>query len=78
MQAVKNNIIISTVIGFIVSIIVMYVAYEHNAQGEIYTEGVTDFSYWMLIGLSWFIATFIVSFMVIFVFALIMKRVKRR
>ena len=56
----KNNIIISTIIGLIVSILMMYIAWKHNSQGEIYSEGMIDFSYWILIGMTWFIITFVV------------------
>ena len=63
----KNNIIISTIIGLIVSILMMNVAWKHNSQGEIHSEGVIDFSYWVLIGMTWFIMTFIVIFILIFI-----------
>ena len=66
----KNNIIISTIIGLIISIIMMYVAWKHNSQGEIYSEEVIDFSYWILIGITWFSMTFIV----IFISTLIIKK----
>ena len=66
----KNNIIISTIIGLIISILMMYVAWKHNSQGEIYSEGVIDFSYWILIGMTWFSMTFIV----VFIFILIVKK----
>ncbi len=67
----KNNIIISTIIGLIVSILMMYISWKHNSQGEIYSEGVIDVSYWSLIGMIWFIMTFIV----VFVFILIVKKI---
>jgi len=69
---VKNNIIISTVIGLTVSIFMMYVAWEHNPQGEIYSEGVINFSYWILIGMTWFIMTFIV----VFIFTILVRKIK--
>ncbi len=43
----------------------MNIAWKHNAQGEIYTKETIDFSYWFLIGLSWFILGFIVVFLLI-------------
>ena len=63
----KNNIIISTTIGLIVSILMMAVAWKHNSQSEIYSEGVIDFSYWILIGMTWFSMTFIVVFISILI-----------
>ena len=67
----KNNIIISTIIGLIVSILMMDVAWKHNSQGEIYSEGVINFSYWILIGIAWFAITF----MVVFIFTTIVKKI---
>ena len=60
----KNNIRTSTIIGLIVSIVIMYIAWKHNSQGEVYSEGVIDFSYLILIGITWFSITFIVTLIV--------------
>ena len=49
----------------------MNVAWKHNSQGEIYSKGVIDFSYWILIGIAWFAITF----MVVFIFITIVKKV---
>jgi len=68
----KNNIIISTVIGLIVSLLMMDVAWKHNPQCEIHCEGVINFSYWILIGISWFIMTFIV----VFIFTILVRKIK--
>ena len=59
----KNNIIISTIIGLIVAILMMYFAWKHNPQDEIYSEEVIHFSYLITIGLTWFILGFIVLFL---------------
>ena len=67
----KNSTIVSTIIGLIVSILMMDVAWKHNSQGEIYSKGVIDFSYWILIGITWFAITF----MVVFIFTTIVKKI---
>ncbi len=33
-------------------------AWTHNSQGEIHLDGVIDWSYWLLIGVSWFVPVF--------------------
>ncbi len=60
----KSNIIISTIMGLIVSITIMYLAWEHNSQGEIYSEEGINFSYWILMGMTWFSMTFVVVFII--------------
>lgn len=42
--------------GLIVAALVMWIAWEHNAQGEIHNEETgIDWAYWFLIGASWFV-----------------------
>ena len=55
----KNNILISTIIALMVSIVMMYVAWEHNSQGEMHSEIGVNFSYLILLGMSWFVMVFI-------------------
>ena len=57
----KNNILISTIIALIVSTLMMYVAWEHNPQGEI------DFGYLTLLGMSWFVMVFLVIFIIVLI-----------
>ncbi len=59
----KKELILSTLSGLIIGAIMMNIAWIHNAQGEIYTKETIDFSYWFLIGFSWFILGFIVVFL---------------
>ena len=59
----KRTVILSTLIGTLLAMLMMYVAWKHNAQGEIYTNETIDFSYWFLIGFSWFLLGFIVMFL---------------
>ena len=39
-------------------------AWTHNSQGEIHLDGMIDWSYWLLIGVSWFMPVFAASFLV--------------
>jgi len=55
----KNNILISTLIAVMVSIVMMYVAWKYNSQGEIHSEIGIDFTYWLLLGMSWFVMVFL-------------------
>ena len=41
--------------GLLVATAVMYVAWQHNAQGEIHGQSSVDLGYWLLIGFSWFV-----------------------
>ena len=67
----KNNIIISTVIGLFLSSAIMYIAWQQNAQYEIYEGDVIDFSYLISIGASWFI----LGFMCMLLFIIVLKKI---
>ena len=58
----KNNIIISAIIGVISALFMMYIAWKHNPQYEIHEKEVIDFGYWITIGISWFLLAFVVVF----------------
>ena len=66
----KNNILISTIIALIVSIVMMNVTWEHNSQGEIHSEIGVDFTYWLLLGMSWFV----MAFLLVLILLLIAKK----
>jgi len=61
----KKNIIISSIVGLILALLMMYVAWEHNQQCEIVDNGIIHFKHWIEIGLSWFIVAFVILFVVI-------------
>jgi len=69
----KINIIISLVVSFIVSITMMYVAWEHNSQNEIYSDSKIDLSYLLLIGFSWLIVSFVVFILVMLIVKVLKK-----
>ena len=48
---------ISGIPGLVVAALMMAVAWDHNPQGEIHTEETgINWTYWLLIGASWFAA----------------------
>ena len=58
----KSNIIISAIVGVILALFMMYIAWEHNPQYEIHEKEVIDFWYLIAIGISWFLLAFVVVF----------------
>ena len=51
----KTGVLLGSAIGLVVAIIIMSVAWDHNAQGEIHNENGVSWGYWLLIGASWFV-----------------------
>jgi hypothetical protein len=51
----KTGALFGNLVGLSVAAVMMYVAWEHNLQGEIHNEDGVSWAYWFLIGLSWFI-----------------------
>jgi hypothetical protein len=42
--------------GLIAAALMMWIAWQHNAQGEIHNQATgIDWPYWLLIGASWFV-----------------------
>jgi len=56
-----KNLVISTLLGLLAAAFMMDAAWQHNSQGEIHLGGTIDWSYWLLIGASWFLPVFMVS-----------------
>jgi len=46
-------------ISFLVGGIAMYIAWQHNPQCEIHCDGNIQWRYWLIIGLSWAITTYV-------------------
>jgi len=70
----RKNLIISSTVGLILALLMMYVAWEHNPQCAIVDNGIIDFKHWIEIGLSWFI----VAFMIVFVVILFIKKLNQQ
>ena len=45
----------------------MWIAWTHNPQGEIYSEGVINWPYWLGIGISWQLAISAVSLTLLYI-----------
>jgi len=65
MDKMRKNLIISSIVGLILALLMMSIAWKHNPQCEIVDDGVIDFKYWIEIGLSWFVVAFVIIFVVI-------------
>ena len=57
----KTKIVLatSTLLALLVGGTMMHIAWKHNAQSEIHSNGTIDWFYWITIGFSWAIPTFI-------------------
>jgi len=50
----KAGAIVGALLGLVVAGLIMYIAGDHNAQGEIHNEFGVSWGYWLGLGLSWF------------------------
>ena len=50
----KAGVLLGSALGLAVAGVVMYIAWDHNAQGEIHNDLGVSWGYWFLIGVSWF------------------------
>ena len=74
----RKNLIISSTVGLILALLMMYVAWEHNPQCEIVDDGVINFKYWIEIGFSWFIVAFVIVFVVINIIYIINNYINKK
>jgi hypothetical protein len=51
----RTGALLGSTVALIVSAVIMYIAWDHNAQGEIHGESGISWGYWLLIGLTWFV-----------------------
>ena len=52
--------------GLIMAGLMMWAAWDHNAQGEIHNKDTgVDWAYWFLIGASWFAAVSVIPLLVV-------------
>ena len=51
----KTAAVLGSSAGLVAAGLMMYVAWQHNAQGEIHEESGVHWLYWLGIGLSWLI-----------------------
>ena len=57
----KKELILSTLSGLVLGAIMMNIAWKYNAQGEIYTNEIIDFSYWIFMVYFGFYSSIFVS-----------------
>jgi L-cystine uptake protein TcyP (sodium:dicarboxylate symporter family) len=69
-----QKLLASIFLGFLVAALMMYVAWEHNSQCEIYCEGSVNWLYWLSIGFSWFLPVSISTFL----FASLISKIVRK
>jgi hypothetical protein len=60
--AMKISLLISFVVGAIVMGLIMYASWDHQSQCEIHCDGTVEWAYWLLIGFSWFVPSFVSTF----------------
>jgi phosphate/sulfate permease len=76
-QPWKPPVVVGAVAGFAVAAAMMYIAWQHNPQGEFHDEtGVHWFS-WFRIGISWLLAVAPPAALVVAVISVIARRVLR-
>ncbi len=63
-RLISTLLVGATFVGLICAAFMMYVAWQHNAQGEIHNEEGIDWVYWLLIGLSWFFVTVAIPYLI--------------
>lgn len=57
----RRMILLSSLPGVILGGVMMYIAWEHNPQGEFHTEAGLEWSRWLGLGALWFLLPFIVG-----------------
>jgi len=66
MKGFNGYLIFATIIAIFVTWTMMYVGWEHNSMGEIYSKSGIDCGYLLAIGFSWFVGTLIVFGIIFF------------
>lgn len=60
-----RSIVAASLLGVVVRGLMMYIAWQHNPQGEFHDVDGVHWLSWLAIGLSWFAPVFVVAIMVI-------------
>jgi len=50
----KTATLFGSIFGSLIAAVMMYVAWQHNVQGEIHGDTGINWQYWLLIGMTWF------------------------
>jgi hypothetical protein len=57
----SNYRYISLVPAILAAGVIMYISWQHNPQCEIHCEGKINWGYWLLLGFSGFVSTWLIS-----------------
>ena len=74
----KAGALLGSAAGLIVAAVIMYIAWDHNAQGEIHNEFGISWGYWFRLGLSWFVPVAAFLSLVLGSVLAFVSRVRRR
>jgi hypothetical protein len=72
------SIIGGLIISVLISALMMFIAWDHNPQGEIHNELGIQWKYWLSIGGSWFISIFTITLIGSIVLISIIKWLRNR
>ena len=61
----KKILVFIAIFSILTGSVSMYFAWQHNSQCEIHCEGVIYWGYWLCVGISWFILTFLPLFLAV-------------
>ena len=64
-------------VGALVAAAMMYIAWDHNSQGEIHDETGIHWGYWLFLGSTWFIATGVVPSVLTALLSYLPRRFRR-
>lgn len=67
-----KKLLASLIIGIVFASSAMYMAWQHNPQGEFYADGNINWSDWLLVGGSWFLVFFLGTYIIISICQLIL------
>jgi cell division protein FtsX len=71
-------LLVGTLSGLVAGGLMMQAAWEHNPQGAIHNENGIEWSYWLLIGFSWFLPVFFALAVVSYFAAWLAKLLRTR
>jgi uncharacterized membrane protein len=61
----KKKLAFIAIVSIFTGAVSMCFSWQHNSQCEVHCEGVIYWGYWLGVGMSWFILTFLPLFLVV-------------
>jgi hypothetical protein len=77
-RAAKMALVIALLVGAIAGAYMFYVAGVHNPQQEFHGAEWSSFSAWVFVGITWFAATFVAAFGLVFLTCWVTLRFRSR